>query len=231
MQISVGDRDGGLGTDESLRERLIATFEGMLPEYLARIEWSAARLQEERSRALRALIEAAIRGSRWHPERLAHIDIARMTHAEVEALPVMTKADLMEHFDEIVTDRRLSREACERHLEGLGGDAYLLGEYHVVASGGSTGQRGVYVYGWDAWATCWASMARFPQRDGCPIRNWRASDGWRRWWLRLGPRMSRRRSAWPSRRPVIPSIWWQLASRWMRSSRASIGCTDGADRL
>ena len=165
MEISVGDRDGGLGTDESLRERLIATFEGMLPEYLARIEWSAARLQEERSRALRALIAAATRGSRWHRERLAHIDIARMTDAEVEALPVMTKADLMEHFDEIVTDRRLSREACERHLEGLGGDAYLLGEYHVVASGGSTGQRGVYVYGWDAWATCWASMARFPQRD------------------------------------------------------------------
>src|SRR5262249_33686273 len=40
-----------------------------------------------------------------------------------------------------------------------------LDEYHVVASGGSSGHRGVFVYGWDAWAICWASMVRFPQRD------------------------------------------------------------------
>ena len=47
---------------------------------------------------------------------------------------------------------------------GAGG-AYLLGEYQVVASGGSSGRRGVFVYGWDAWAICWASMMRFPHRD------------------------------------------------------------------
>ena len=45
------------------------------------------------------------------------------------------------------------------------GDAYLLDEFHVVASGGSSGQRGVFVYGWDAWATCYSSIARFPARD------------------------------------------------------------------
>jgi len=43
-----------------------------------------------------------------------------------ETLPVMTKTDLMDHFDDIVTDRRITRELCERHLEGLKGDAYLL---------------------------------------------------------------------------------------------------------
>ena len=47
----------------------------------------------------------------------------------------------------------------------LRGDAYLLDEFHVVASGGSSGQRGVFVYGWDAWATCYSSIARFPVRD------------------------------------------------------------------
>jgi len=35
----------------------------------------------------------------------------------------------------------------------------------VVASGGSSGQRGVFVYGWDAWAICNASIIRFQQRD------------------------------------------------------------------
>ena len=150
---------------EDLRGRLVATFEAMLPEYVARVEWSVARLRAERSRALRGLMTAAVRGSRWHRERLGGIDIARITEADLEAVPVMTRADLMEHFDEIVTDRRLSRQQCERHLEGVHGDGYLLGEYHVVASAGSSGQRGIYAYGSDAWATCWASMARFPRRD------------------------------------------------------------------
>jgi hypothetical protein len=37
-----------------------------------------------------------------------------------------------------VTDRRLTRELCERHLGELaGGDAYLLGEYHVEPPRGS----------------------------------------------------------------------------------------------
>ena len=93
------------------------------------------------------------------------IDPGALSEADIASLPVMTKTDLMGNFDDIVTDRRLTRELCERHLGELAGDAYLLGEYHVVASGGSSGQRGVFVYGWDAWAICWASMVRFPQRD------------------------------------------------------------------
>ena len=62
--------------------------------------------------------------------------------ADLERLPVMTKADLMDNFDDIVTDARLSRDLCEDHLERA--DEYLLDEFHVVASGGSSGQRGVF---------------------------------------------------------------------------------------
>ncbi len=54
----------------------------------------------------------------------------------------MTKDDLMEHFDEVVTDRRLTRDVVEAHLAALSTDAYLLDEYHVCASGGSSGPCG-----------------------------------------------------------------------------------------
>src|SRR5690349_11559062 len=118
-----------MSVPEDLRGRLVATFEAMLPEYAARVEWSAVRLRAERERALRTLIKAAVRGSRWHRDRLGGIDTARMTEADLEAVPVMTRGDLMEHFDEIVTDRRLSRQLCGRHLERVRGDAYLLDEY------------------------------------------------------------------------------------------------------
>ena len=88
-----------------------------------------------------------------------------MTVEDIENLPVMTKSDLMDNFDDIVTDRRLDRAVCENHLEHLDGDAYLFDEFHVVASGGSSGQRGVFVFGWEAWAVCYLSVIRFQIRD------------------------------------------------------------------
>jgi phenylacetate-coenzyme A ligase PaaK-like adenylate-forming protein len=73
----------------------------------------------------------------------------------------------MDDFDDIVTDPRLTRAGCERHLgyADEAGGGYLHGEYQVVASGGSSGLRGMFVYGWDGWALLWASLVRFQYRD------------------------------------------------------------------
>jgi phenylacetate-coenzyme A ligase PaaK-like adenylate-forming protein len=76
----------------------------------------------------------------------------------------MTKSDLMANFDAIVTDPRLERGVVERHLDGLVRDAYLLDEYHVCASGGSSGRRGVFVYERDAWSVVFLSYFRFLAR-------------------------------------------------------------------
>ncbi|HZQ80076.1 MAG TPA: hypothetical protein VFE55_22320 [Acidimicrobiia bacterium] len=70
----------------------------------------------------------------------------------------------MEHWDEIVTDDRLRLDDAEAHLEDLSSDAYLFDRYHVVSTGGTTGRRGVFVYDWDGWATCWWTVARFEIR-------------------------------------------------------------------
>ena len=138
----------GVDGDGGRRRRHVADLESLLPEYQDRME-------------------VAVERSPWHRERLARagIDPRRLTDVDVDRLPVMTKDDLMESFDDIVTDRRLSRELCERHLAEPSGDAYLLDEYRVVASGGSSGRRGVFVYGWRAWAICYASMVRSQVRD------------------------------------------------------------------
>jgi phenylacetate-coenzyme A ligase PaaK-like adenylate-forming protein len=149
-------------TANSCRAGHIARLGELLPTLLARIDWSAERVAEERTGALRELVALAQTRSQWHRERLAGIDPAHLTEADLASVPVMTKADLMENYDWILTDHRLGREECEAHLES---DGYLLDEYHVIASGGSSGQRGVFVYGWDAWAICYASIARFQLRD------------------------------------------------------------------
>ena len=63
----------------------------------------------------------------------------------------------MANWDEIVTDPRLTLDLVERHVQTIETDTYLFDEFHVVASGGSSGVRGVFAWGWDAWAIAMAS--------------------------------------------------------------------------
>jgi phenylacetate-coenzyme A ligase PaaK-like adenylate-forming protein len=59
----------------------------------------------------------------------------------------MTKAEMMESFDDLVTDRRIRLADVERHLAGSVDEPSLfLDEYICLASGGSSGLRGVFVH-------------------------------------------------------------------------------------
>ena len=71
----------------------------------------------------------------------------------------------MDNFDEIVTDMRLNRSVVEAHLDNRSANTYLLDTYHVVASGGSSGQRGVFVYDWEGWAQFFLGIARYNVAD------------------------------------------------------------------
>lgn len=156
--------DGSSSDERQVRARHVARFHEVATELRARIDWPAHRLREERTRALRSLVASAVERSPWHRSRLSGIDVGSLTEADIARLPTMTKSDLMDNFDTVVTDPRVTLDRCEAVLEGRNGD-YLFDEYRVVASGGSSGRRGVFVYGWDAWATCYASIVRFQQRD------------------------------------------------------------------
>ena len=52
--------------------------------------------------ALRALLLHAMEHSPWHRERLSRIDLDVVSETDLEALPTMTKTDLMDNFDDIV---------------------------------------------------------------------------------------------------------------------------------
>src|SRR5262245_21081717 len=121
---------------ETLRQRHLARMGELMPEMFARLGWTAEQLCAGRQVGLRAMLAHAKARSPWHGRRLAGVEVDRVTEADLRALPVMTKDDLMAHFDEIVTDPRLHRDVVETHLAGLTTDAYLLDEYHVCASGG-----------------------------------------------------------------------------------------------
>lgn len=78
----------------------------------------------------------------------------------LQELPVLTKAILMEHFDEIVTDPKIHLAEVEAHLSSLQDDAQFLDKYWVMATSGSTGSPGIFLFEASEWATALASFLR-----------------------------------------------------------------------
>jgi phenylacetate-coenzyme A ligase PaaK-like adenylate-forming protein len=129
-------------TDERLQARH-AAVRAALPGHLERLRWSREQVEAHQRDALRALLRHARAHSRFHADRLAGVDLEDFALAD---LPTMTKADLMAAFDDVVTDPRLTRAAVEAHLAATGADASELPGGHIaMVSGGSSGERGVFV--------------------------------------------------------------------------------------
>jgi phenylacetate-CoA ligase len=145
---------------EDLRQRHLGDLGTLLPEHIQRLRWPAERLRQQRRERLRDLLRVAKASSPWHRDRLAGIDPDTFEEPNLPDLPAMTKDDLMANWDGVVTDRRLNLGLVEGHLASLDSDAYLLDEFHAAASGGSTGRRGVFVFGWRAWAAAFAGFTR-----------------------------------------------------------------------
>jgi putative adenylate-forming enzyme len=66
--------------------------------------------------------------------------------------PVLTKREVMANFDEIVTDRRITRERMLDFLaKSKNPEELFEDEFHVLHTSGTSGTMGVYVYSREGW--------------------------------------------------------------------------------
>lgn len=130
----------------------------------ARERWPRSDLEAHQRRELAKLRAFAYRRSGFY--RDFH---AGLSGRPLQELPVLTKSLLMEHFDEVVTDRAVRRDLVEEHLRGLRGSGRLLGRYWDNATSGSTGRPGLFVFGRREWATILASYGRAPRWAGLRV--------------------------------------------------------------
>src|SRR5262245_44352852 len=132
-------------------------------ELLARDGWSRERLLDHQQDELRELIRYAVARAPYYREALA----AEAAEGDVslDELPTLPKQLLMEQFNRVVTDPRLRLEDVESHLVGSTPAALLLGDYHVFATSGTSGLRGVFVQTraeFEFWvAACLRALTRF----------------------------------------------------------------------
>ena len=140
-----------------------ARVEALAAEMLARERWPRERLLSFQRRRLRAIVQHAVAHSPYYRQVIGNVSSGDIS---LQELPILTKTTLMAEFDRIVTDRRLRLADAERHLAGDRAGEPLFDEYRIVASGGTTGVRGVVVYDQPAWEVAVASILRLLNVQG-----------------------------------------------------------------
>ncbi len=129
------------------RSDVVGAINAGVPEQFARRTWTSAQIEQKQAQDLHGLIAFAVEHSPFHRRRLKGLNVDDLHPSDLSALPIMTKADMMASLDEVFTDRRLSRRVVEQALTANGPEpSVMLDEYVALASGGSSGSRGVFVY-------------------------------------------------------------------------------------
>lgn len=117
--------------------------------------WTRDELLAHQARALHELRSFAVSNSPFYRE--VHQGFG---DAPLDALPIVTKAMLMERFDEVATDRAVRLADVEAYLEHATATDTFRGRYRVAATGGTTGRRGVFLSDPTEWRTVLASYSR-----------------------------------------------------------------------
>jgi putative adenylate-forming enzyme len=126
--------------------------------------WTRPQLEASQTEGLRRIREYAY----------AHSPFYQKFHRGLEDhplrdLPVLTKAMLMEHFDELVTDPSLQLEKVREFAAGDTDTRLYLNRYWVTATSGSSGHPGFFLFDEQEWATVIASFARGQEWSGAKV--------------------------------------------------------------
>ena len=123
--------------------RFVVTLQSLYPFWK-----DASQIEAKREERLRALLAYAARHSPFYRRRFAGLDLARCTLTD---LPTLTKSEMMAHYDDVVTDRRIKKEDLSAFVDdprNLG--RLYLGRYGVSHTSGSQGQPALIVQDRDA---------------------------------------------------------------------------------
>jgi len=120
-------------------------------EHRRNLRISREQLEAAQLRKFRRLVSFVQRCSPYYRAIIAEhgIDPVRCVPGD---FPVLTKADVSEHFDEIVTDPRIKRRHIVAFLARSADPQELFaGRYHVLHTSGTSGTVGYFVFSHEAW--------------------------------------------------------------------------------
>ena len=127
-------------------------------------QWTRAHLESFQSKSLLRLREFAYARSAFYQRY--HKGLFDRPLSE---LPVLTKATVMENFDELVTDRAIRLKDVRAHMANDRDGKRFLNRYWITATSGSTGNPGVFLFDRDEWVVVVATLGRAHEWAGVPM--------------------------------------------------------------
>lgn len=100
---------------------------------------------------------------------VAHSPLYRDLYAghELDDLPTISKEQLLDRFDDWVTDARLRGGGLDAHVEALTDrDVLFQDEFRIMPSGGTSGRRALHAFDRDEWTECLAAFMRWSDLMG-----------------------------------------------------------------
>ncbi|MCE9518106.1 MAG: hypothetical protein K8R87_00825 [Verrucomicrobia bacterium] len=112
---------------------------------------SRAKLEAAQLKKFRRLVSRVQHHSRYYRAIIEQHGINPATCLPAD-FPILTKHDVIRHFDDIVTDRRITRDRIADFLARSTDPQELFeGRFHVLHTSGTSGTVGYFVFSHEAW--------------------------------------------------------------------------------
>lgn len=122
-----------------------------MPEHLRRLSWTKDELREHQTAALREILTLAKEKTVFYGDALKSVDTQTFDLEDLQSIPPTNKTERMDRWDDFLASPGLSYEIAENHLERLRKgeieNPFYNDEYLFIATGGSSGKRGLFL--WD----------------------------------------------------------------------------------
>jgi phenylacetate-CoA ligase len=134
--------------------------------YLQREHWTRQQIEDYQAQALQTCRAYAYAHSPFY-QRFHH----GLMDRPLQELPVLTKAMVMEQFDELVTDRSIHLHEVQQYLAQADASTPFLGRYQIKATSGSSGQPGIFLANQMEGALQTDSFSRFETWGGVTLES------------------------------------------------------------
>ncbi len=151
------------------QQQLIALVRNKMPDHLRHLSWSKQELAAQQLYAFKRLLTHAKQHTTYYKNVLKDLDVASFKLEEINQIPMTTKQDTLEHWNDFIADQVITREQAELHLknfrDGATDNPFYDNQYLLFATGGSSGLRGLFVWSLEDFADLICQVYRYPIRD------------------------------------------------------------------
>ena len=126
---------------ETVHKRHIEDVRKFTPEAVSRLSWSRDQVVEAQTIGLRKVVAHAQEHSPYYASRIGGLEASTLELGDLAKIPPLTKELVMDHWDDVVTDREVRLEDVVSHLDdlhrGKKKNPYFRDEIYAAATGGT----------------------------------------------------------------------------------------------